>query len=401
MDRTITILVASVLLLNFVVVPLLGARLSTRRRMAAEARERAWLHVPTIDSLGTRGSGPRTDGYASVLLSRLVVQTCRILAVERACLLVADGRDPERMIAVAEHGLDEEIIGESVTVDGPLEAALRTGQAKRVDAPGVLSAFGPGTAIAMPADASVRHLVLCAATDDRELDADERDLDLLGWLARLCAAAVKDLAIKDRLDSHLRVCTDELTAVGDFEERVGPRSRIDAARLATHLGTRLALDPAALIELEIAARVSQLGRPDVAGRRFGAMTTSRQGNILELAERLARVPGFEAVALIVRFIPERWDGLGPQGLSGHRIPLASRILAACNAIRVLAANRAHDGVAVEMALRRVQAASGSIFDPTVVAALTHELVGDMPHLADDATTAADWARADAQYAGVR
>jgi response regulator RpfG family c-di-GMP phosphodiesterase len=113
------------------------------------------------------------------------------------------------------------------------------------------------------------------------------------------------------------------------------------------------------------------------------------------------VPGFEVVALIVRFIPERWDGLGPQGLSGHRIPLASRILAACNAIRVLAANRAHDGVAVEMALRRVQAASGSIFDPTVVAALTHELVGDMPHLADDATTAADWARADAQYAGVR
>jgi hypothetical protein len=401
-DRTVIILVVSLLLLNFVVVPLLGLRVGSRRRMAAEARDKAWPHLPTIDSLGSGGSGLRTDGYASVLLSRLVVQTCRVLAVERACLLVADGRDPHRMIAVVAHGLDEDLIGESVTVDGPLQAALRSGKAQRVDAPRILAAFGPGTAVAMPADAAARHLVLCAATDDRALDLDERDIALLAWLARLCAAAVEDLTIKDRLDSQLRVCTDELTAVCDFEDRVLPHSRIDAATLAAHLGTRLVLDPAALIELEIAARVSQIGRPEVPGARTPSMATGLHANILEYAERLARVPGFEVVALIVRFIPERWDGLGPQGLSGHRIPLASRILAACNAIRVLTANRADDGgTAVEIALRRIQSASGSIFDPTVVAALSHELIGDMPDLGDDTTTAADWARADAQYAGVR
>jgi HD-GYP domain-containing protein (c-di-GMP phosphodiesterase class II) len=400
-DRTITLLVVSMLLLNFVVLPLLGLRLRSRRRMAAEARERAWLHVPTIDSMGPRGRGPHTDGYASVLLSRLVVQTCRVMAVDRACLLVADARDPRQMVAVVAHGLDEDVIGESVTVHGPLQAALRSGKAQRVDARGLLPAFGAGSIVAMPADAAARRLILCVAAEDRELDPDERDLALLGWLAGLCAAAVGDLEIKDRLDSHLRVCTDELTAVCDFEDRIGPGSRVDAARLATHLGTRLALDPAALIELEIAARVSQLGMPDAAGQRSGAMTSSRHGSILELAERLAQVSGFEVVALIARFIPERWDGLGPQGLSGTRIPLASRILAACNAIRVLAGNRADDGIAVEIAVRRVQSASASIFDPTVVTALTHELVGDMPELADDTTTAADWARADAQYAGVR
>jgi hypothetical protein len=236
----------------------------------------------------------------------------------------------------------------------------------------------------MPATAASRDLVLCAATSEPVLQLDQRGVALLGWLARLCAAAVEDLTIKDRLDAQLRVCADELAAVCDFEDRGAPHARIDAATLATHLGTRLVLDPAALVELEIAARVSQGGR---------AMS--------EFAEGLARVPGFEVVALIVRFIPERWDGRGPHGLPGHRIPLASRILAACTAMRVLTANRVGDARAtVETALRQVQSASGTLFDPTVVAALSHELIGDMPELGEDTTPAADWASADAQYAGV-
>jgi hypothetical protein len=392
-DPIVIVLVVSLLLLNFVIVPLLGLRLSSRRRLA---RETGQLQAP----VGARsaGSGLRTDGYASVLLSRLVVQTCRVLAVERACLLVADRRDPDRMIAVAAHGLDENVIGDSVTVGGPLQSALRSGTAQHADASGLLPAFGPGTAVAMPA-ASARRLVLCVATDDPELHVDERDLALLGWLARLCAAALEDWTAKDRLDSRLGLSAGGLV-VRDLGELARARLRIDVPALAARLGTRLALDPAALIELDIAARASQIGGPGIAGRRSSSMITGLHGNLLQHAERLARVPGLEVVALIVRFIPERWDGLGPQGLSGHRIPLASRILAACNKMRIVAANHADAATAVETALRRIQAASGSIFDPTVVAALTHELSGEVPRLEDD-TTVEEWARADAQYAAVR
>jgi hypothetical protein len=367
-ERTLVILLVCMLVLNFVIVPLLGLRIGSRRRMAAAAS----------------GSGLRTDGYGSILLSRLVVQACRVLGVEKACLLVADGDDPRRMIAVVGHGMDEDVIGERVILDVPLQDALLSGGAHRVDAQRLIAALGPGTAVVMPADAPSRELVLCAATSDHQRRFDQRDIALVGWLARLCASAVEDLTIKDRLDAQLRVCTEELAAVCDFEERALPPAGIDAVTLASHLGTRLVLEPGALVELEIAARVSQGGKP-----------------VAEFAERLARVPGLEAVALIVRFMPERWDGRGPHGLPGHRIPLASRILAACSAMRVLTANRAGDArTTVETALRQVQRASGTLFDPTVVAALSHELIGDMPEIGEDTTPAADWASADAQYAGV-
>jgi len=52
------------------------------------------------------------------------------------------------------------------------------------------------------------------------------------------------------------------------------------------------------------------------------------------ADMVARVPGLEAVALIVRHTWERWDGRGhPDGLAGERIPLASRLIAAAEVLR--------------------------------------------------------------------
>jgi hypothetical protein len=404
-DRTVVILVFSLLLLNFVVVPLVGLRIGSRRRIAADP---ALPHLQLRGSVGSGAGGLATGGYGSILLSRLVVQTCRVLAVDRACLLVSRGGDRHRMIAVVAHGLDEDAIGERVAVDGPLYAALRTGKAQHVDAPRVLAAFGPGTAVAMPAIAGSRPLLLCVAVAAPALNLDDREIALLRWLARLCAGAVEDLTMKDRLDTQVRVCADELTAASDYDRTGLPDPRVDAATLAARVGTRLDLEPAALIELDIAARVSQIGRPELPRARTASIAAgvkppeaTRLANTAEFAERMARLPGFEAVALIVRFIPERWDGRGPHGLPGHRIPLASRILAACNAMRVLTATRVREGGAtVETALRQIQSASGMLFDPTVVAALSHELIGDMPELGGERTPAADWARADAQYAGV-
>ena len=50
------------------------------------------------------------------------------------------------------------------------------------------------------------------------------------------------------------------------------------------------------------------------------------------ADMVARIPGLEAVALIVRHTRERWDGGGhPDGLAGERIPLAARLIAAAEA----------------------------------------------------------------------
>ena len=64
------------------------------------------------------------------------------------------------------------------------------------------------------------------------------------------------------------------------------------------------------------------------------------------AETLSRVPGLEVVATIVRFHHERWDGGGyPDRLGGARIPLASRIIAVCDAFGAMTCDRPYrDGM---------------------------------------------------------
>jgi HD-GYP domain-containing protein (c-di-GMP phosphodiesterase class II) len=91
------------------------------------------------------------------------------------------------------------------------------------------------------------------------------------------------------------------------------------------------------------------------------------------AETLARIPGLEAVATIVRFHHERWDGAGyPDGLSGARIPLASRIICACDAFAAMTADRPYrEAMPACDALEEVVAGSGTQFDPAVVEALSH------------------------------
>ena len=98
------------------------------------------------------------------------------------------------------------------------------------------------------------------------------------------------------------------------------------------------------------------------------------------AELLACVPGIEVVANIVRFHHERWDGAGyPDGLAGERIPLASRIIAACDAYHAMTSDRPYRrAMSAERALGELRANAGSQFDPTVVAQIEMAVVQPAP-----------------------
>jgi HD-GYP domain-containing protein (c-di-GMP phosphodiesterase class II) len=93
------------------------------------------------------------------------------------------------------------------------------------------------------------------------------------------------------------------------------------------------------------------------------------------ADLVADVPGLQAVALIVRHHHERVDGTGyPSGLSGVRIPVASRIMAVCDAYGAMAEPRAYSGPATPReALAELREQAGSQFDPAVVDALAAEV----------------------------
>jgi HD-GYP domain-containing protein (c-di-GMP phosphodiesterase class II) len=90
---------------------------------------------------------------------------------------------------------------------------------------------------------------------------------------------------------------------------------------------------------------------------------------------VASIPAFAHLAPAVRASHERWDGAGyPDGLAGEQIPLAARIIAACDTYEAIVTDRpyrrARSSAHAARELRRV---AGSQLDPRVVDALLDEL----------------------------
>ncbi len=82
-------------------------------------------------------------------------------------------------------------------------------------------------------------------------------------------------------------------------------------------------------------------------------------------------PALRPVGRIVRSSHERWDGTGyPDELAGEEIPLAARIVCACDAFSAMTTRRPyHEAMSVDAALDELVRCSGSQFDPGVVAPL--------------------------------
>ncbi|MGH2905642.1 MAG: HD-GYP domain-containing protein [Solirubrobacterales bacterium] len=98
----------------------------------------------------------------------------------------------------------------------------------------------------------------------------------------------------------------------------------------------------------------------------------------EIGERiLAEVPGFEAVATAVRHEHERWDGAGyPDGIAGEQIPVASRIVLACDAYHAMTSERPYRSPMSETEAReQLLSNAGTQFDPAVVDTLLSVLEG--------------------------
>ncbi|MBJ7459089.1 MAG: HD-GYP domain-containing protein [Thermoleophilaceae bacterium] len=92
----------------------------------------------------------------------------------------------------------------------------------------------------------------------------------------------------------------------------------------------------------------------------------------EIGERiLNEVPGFENVANAVRHEHERWDGTGyPDGLKAEEIPVASRVVLACDAYHAMTSERPYrEPLSEAQAREQLRQGSGTQFDPTVVGAL--------------------------------
>jgi hypothetical protein len=89
------------------------------------------------------------------------------------------------------------------------------------------------------------------------------------------------------------------------------------------------------------------------------------------------------VGEIVRACHERWDGAGyPDGLAGEEIPLAARIVFACDAYSAMTQDRVYrKGMPPEDALKELAANAGTQFDPDIAFALIKVIEEREPALA--------------------
>jgi diguanylate cyclase (GGDEF)-like protein len=148
--------------------------------------------------------------------------------------------------------------------------------------------------------------------------------------------------------------------------------------LSVEVGERLGLRRDELDDLSRAAQLHDLGKlavPDQILRKPGPLDEREWAFIHQhtvVGERILRASlAFRSIAGIVRSSHERWDGSGyPDGLAGEAIPLASRIVFACDAFAAMTADRPYRGaLELEDALDELERGAGSQFDPAVVRVL--------------------------------
>ena len=154
--------------------------------------------------------------------------------------------------------------------------------------------------------------------------------------------------------------------------------RADIGALATDVGGSLGLRRDELDELERAAQLHDLGKlavPDEILHKPGPLDEREWAFVRQhtiVGERILRAPpGLRSVAGIVRSSHENWDGTGyPDGLAGEEIPLAARIVRACNAYVAMTSDRPHRSALTEdEALNELMRLAGTEYDGNVVRVL--------------------------------
>jgi HD domain len=312
--------------------------------------------------------------YTKGILDRLSRQACELLQVERACIFVRD-EDTLAPLPVAGHGIPDELSGRGL----PLDDAMVV----RVLSKGVPVLLNAAVGAPIEWDGEVRGAMTVATTDPGRVLAGH-ELERLCDLAQLAGMALEHAHTRRRLERLIEAGAEVLARAVDMRDSYTAGHSEEMAGLVCQVGLELGLEPGELIELEFAARLHDLGKigvPDQILRKPGPLTRQEweamRGHPELGAEMLAEIPGLERVAEIVKGHHERFDGAGyPEGLGGAEIPLASRILSACDAYQAMVSDRPYRrALGVETALRELCDQSGLQFDPAAVQALVRSAEG--------------------------
>jgi HD-GYP domain-containing protein (c-di-GMP phosphodiesterase class II) len=186
-----------------------------------------------------------------------------------------------------------------------------------------------------------------------------------------------NLQVKELQTQLLAVRTSVICALNQLLDLKDLNTGVHSTRLAewaVRIGRDLGLDDDCLRDLEAAAilhDIGKIGTPDAILRKPSKLTEDEYAIIKKHPEYgwavLRAVPGFERVSLFVLHHHEGYDGKGyPAGLHGDEIPIGSRIVSVMDSFDAMVSSRPYrTGLPLEEAIRRLQAGSGTQFDPIV------------------------------------
>ena len=170
-----------------------------------------------------------------------------------------------------------------------------------------------------------------------------------------------------------------LSDVLEFEDEYTAQHSRSVVDLVNAVADELGIAPDERQELEFAAMLHDVGKISIPKEILHkpAALTEREFDIIkhhtiEGQFMLDRVGGLLArVGEVVRSCHERWDGRGyPDGLAGEQIPIAARIVFACDAYNAMTTDRPYRGAMPhEAAVAELHANTGTQFDPRIVTAL--------------------------------
>jgi HD-GYP domain-containing protein (c-di-GMP phosphodiesterase class II) len=210
----------------------------------------------------------------------------------------------------------------------------------------------------------------------------EADAVLVEAVAASLGAALHRTGLVADLERAFTTTLAALTSTVEAKDDYTATHGEDVAGLAERVALRLGLAPAQARDVRYAALLHDLGKVAVPSEillKPGPLTDAEwvlmRSHAAVGGDLVGRIPAFAHLAPAVRASHERWDGGGyPDGLAGDQIPLAARLIAACDTFDAIVTARpyrpARPRSEAACELRRV---AGSQLDARAVFALLAEL----------------------------
>jgi hypothetical protein len=367
----------------------LVAALVLRARAGRRSLDR--LHPGPADGLDEVVLAVSRGGHVHDVLASLARQACRVMRVERAVVVLRDESDPRSATVVAGDGVPRDYIGRRIGIDeGMAGRVITTGEPVLVDdyqefptriGHPAGAGLRAGAAVPIARDGTVLG-ALAAGTTTAGRRFGGTELEALMRLSELGAVALEQARMREELEKAVEAGVEAMAAAVDMRDDYTGAHSDEVVRLARTVGERMGLAQKELGELEFAARlhdVGKIGVPDAVLRKQGPLEGAEWEIMRQHpawgADMLCRVPGLKRISRIVRHAHERWDGDGyPDRLRRDDIPLASRIIFACDAYNAMTSDRPYrDALRPWIAVSELREGAGGQFDPDVVDVLVGAL----------------------------